>query len=200
VLLPVVSAIIVLAALPGSALADNDNRACELMPTNHGLEKAFGLPHVIEQKNRGGGTDDNDGAFTSVCNAYLYKKKSPPGVDPFGRPPKLKVRRGFAKLQVTATVQEEGPEGDNWDPDAIRLVLLTGLDAQVEAGTGHLLQVPTLGATFAQGLVFGTEADNADGIWQDGEDGVLVMDVQSHGSAAEHLISLAPPVVYGFES
>ena len=109
-----------LALLPASASADNDNFACQAMPTNTALKRVFDLPHVIVQKNPGGGTDDELGAFTSSCFGYLYRKKAVPRVSPFGLPPSLKVRKGFAKLHVSVTFQqEEPPKAKTWDPDAI---------------------------------------------------------------------------------
>jgi hypothetical protein len=196
--LALIAALAALSVVPAAASADDADLACRLAQTDHGLEKAFGLPHVLKEKHKPG-YEDSNGAFTSSCTVYLYAKKPKPGVDPFGRYPKFKVRKGFASLQIVTAVQQDGPEGDNWDPDAIRTAELAGLDAEIEAGNGHLVPVPPLGATFLQGWVSGSETDNARGLWQEGEQGIVTVSVHSHGEAVNLLRKLAPGIVYSFD-
>ncbi len=49
-------------ALPAGAAAENDNYACLLMPSTKEVKQVFGLSHVLQKKNPGGGTNDKDGS------------------------------------------------------------------------------------------------------------------------------------------
>ncbi len=119
-------------------------------------------------------------------------------MNPLGHPPTLKVRKGYAKLLVFATIQEEGPEGDNWDPEELRRETLTAFDQDADPG-GHEFKVPDFGASFAYATTFATNPDNAEAVWQQGEDGLVQINVQSHGEASENLARVSSSVVDVFD-
>jgi hypothetical protein len=180
----------VLAIAPAAALANNADYACSLMPPQSVVKKEFKLPHAVEQIDSEGGTDEEDGAFTSSCVIGAYVAPPKPGVLPFGRGKVRHTRKGFAEIDVHATVQDEGEAGNNWDPADLRTSELEAREVLIEGG-GHVAYFPQFGQTGMYGWEWPATADNAGCIWEHGEDGFLVIDVHSHGGAGQHLANLA---------
>jgi hypothetical protein len=199
----VMSSALLLAAIalpaPGAALADDGNLACQLIPVGH-VKHVFRLPHAVELEHPHGGTDETDGAFNSTCSLITYKKKELPGVNPFGRGPAYRVRKGFADLVVTTTVQDEGVGGENWDPEEIRTQELTADETLMDAWGGRSVTFPLFGQTERHGIEWATLPDNARGWWRDGDDGFISLSVASHGGpAGQYLADIAAAIVPQFK-
>ncbi len=188
-----------LLVLPSPALANNDAYACQL--TSVGVVKRFtGLPHAIEEKNLNGGTDEKLGAFTSSCAVIVYKEPPRAGQHPFGISPKFRVRKGFAKIEVLATVQDEGEGGDNWEPDQIAIEQHAEHKALVQTYGGREINFPVFGQSEDFGAEWGASEDNAVGTWRDGADGFISVQASTHGGpAGQVLVNVAGKIVPGFK-
>ncbi|MGA8746033.1 MAG: hypothetical protein WB507_09225 [Solirubrobacterales bacterium] len=190
---------VLLLVLPSLALANNDAYACQLTSASV-VKRLTGLPHAIEEKNVGGGTDEKLGAFTSGCAVIAYNNPPKPSQRPFGSSPKFRVRKGFAKVEVLATVQDEGEGGDNWDPDQIAIELRAEHRGLVQTYGGREITFPVFGQSEDFGAEWGLRQDNAVGTWRDGEDGFISVQTSTHGGpAGQVLANVAGKIVPGFK-
>jgi hypothetical protein len=198
-LLAMVVAVSVFALVPPAAQANNDNYACSLVPPLAVVKKEFGLPHAVKEKDTAGGTDNANGAFSSTCVVFAWRTKPKPGIRPFGKTPKFRVRKGFAKLAVSTTIQDDEEAGENWNPADLRLNNLEVHDLIIEEWKGREVFFPLFGQTEAHGVEWGVLADNAGAFWGREEDGFLNLEVASHGGpAGQHLVQLGQLIVPKF--
>ncbi len=191
-----------LALFPSTATAADDHLACQLAHPKL-VRAVFDLPHLkidltaISPTAPPPYVEAASGADISICEVRAWRQH-PSSVSAFGVAPHWIVPRCCARLEVTTTVQDEGPEGAEYDPEAEEQAILVTSKELIDKSGGHYFHAfPLLGATGGAGFYYGSEPHIAVGFWRV-NDSFLEIEVHAHQKAKHKLIVFAHYIVSGF--
>jgi hypothetical protein len=181
---------------PAPAFANNPNLACQLAPDNV-VTEAFGLHFHALWLSRSG-ISEKLGSFTSSCDFLVYRKKPKQGVNPIGGPPHFRVRKNFGSFLVLTTEQDEGAEGEEWNPDEINTLNLAAFDGDISEFGGGQIPMPGFGFKDVHAFWIANRKYLADAYWRADDDGFIELELHSHEETDLRLRYLAEHIVPHF--
>ncbi len=190
---------------PQPALGANDRLACQLTQHPHLLKSAFELPHVgfksFAYSPTGAGAAAPYGADVSWCEALLWRHfpewaKSKGNHFP-GGPPHYSMPACCGILKVETTVQDDGPEGAEYDPNLEASLANRAAEELISRWKGGVFPVPHYGASDSLGYWFGSKRHIAHAYWQV-NDSIIEIEVGAHKNPQKKLREVAISIVPAF--
>lgn len=191
-------------ATPGTAFGARDHLACSL--THPSLVKGvYDLPHVKFKSSAASPTapppEDHTvaGADESTCDVWLWSRL-PGSFSAFGKPPHYSVAACCGAASVTTWVQDEGQEGELYEPNGTWTALVkSSEDVMAELGGDGFQSGPghKFGASRGGAFWFGSEQHVA-AVFYQVHDSFIEINIRAHTNPRAKLWALAHHLVPAF--